>query len=208
MNARSTTPAPLVPARILLVLVVVFGAGCAVRAPVHEPAAEAAWLAHREVLRTIDEWQVQGRVAVRAGEEGWSAHFDWQQQGDAYRIRLRGPFGQGAVELRGDAHGVWMRQPDRPEVFASDAEALLERETGLRLPVSGLRSWLLGMPVEDIAADYEWDAQGVLSEIDQSGWHIAYNRYQQNGSLRLPARMRLERDTLQVKFVIDTWQMS
>lgn len=190
--------------KLLLLLL----AGCAVRAPLPEPAAEAAWLAHRASLQGLTHWQVQGRVAVRAGEEGWSAHFDWQQQGEDYRIRLRGPFGQGAVELHGNPGGVWLKHSDRPEVFALDPETLLERETGWRLPVSGLSAWLLGLPVAEVDADYQWDAQGALLEIDQDGWHIDYSRYQQNGALRLPVRMRLERNTLQVRFVIDSWQTS
>lgn len=189
-------------------LVLLLLAGCAARPPLPEPAAEAAWLAHRASLQALTHWQVQGRAAVRAGEEGWTAHFDWQQQGEHYRIRLRGPFGQGAVELRGNAAGVWLERSDRPAVFARDPETLLERETGWRLPVAGLRAWLLGLPVDGADADYQWDAEGTLIEIDQNGWRIDYSRYRQNGALRLPVRMRLERDTLKVKFVIDSWQTS
>ena len=188
-------------------LILVLG-GCATRPPAHDPAAEAAWLAHRASLEALTRWQVKGRVAVRAGDEGWSASFDWQQLGEQYRIRLRGPFGQGAVELRGNAQGVWLRQAEGAQVFARDPETLVERETGWRLPVSGLRSWLLGLPVAELEADYQWDARGTLLQIDQAGWHIDYNRYQQSGPLHLPARMRLERDTLQVRFVIDDWRLS
>ncbi|MGD2074389.1 MAG: lipoprotein insertase outer membrane protein LolB [Gammaproteobacteria bacterium] len=183
-------------------------AGCAVRPPVHEPAAEAAWLAHRASLEALTRWQVQGRVAVRAGDEGWSANFDWHQQGEEYRIRLRGPFGQGAVELHGNAQGVWLRHAEGKRVFARDPETLVEQETGWRLPVSGLRSWLLGLPAAEVQADYQWDAQGTLVQIEQAGWHIDYNRYQQSGPLRLPARLRLERDSLKLRFVIDNWRLS
>ena len=189
-------------------LVMLLLAGCAARPPLPGPDAEAAWLAHRAALQALSDWQVQGRVAVRAGEEGWNAHFDWQQHGAAYRIRLRGPFGQGAVELHGNTEGVWLKHSDRPEVFARDPETLLERETGWRLPVAGLTAWLRGLPVGELPADYQWDAHGTLVEINQDGWHIDYSRYQQNGALRLPVRMRLERDALQVRFVIDSWQTS
>jgi outer membrane lipoprotein LolB len=187
-------------------LLLVSLAGCATRPPLPDPGAEAAWLAHRAELQRLTHWQVQGRAAVRAGEQGWTAHFDWQQNGEAYRIRLRGPFGQGAVELRGNADGVWLQRSEQPAVFATDPDTLLERQTGWRLPVSGLRAWLRGLPVEGQPADYQWDSQGALIEIDQHGWHIDYTAYRQDGALRLPVRLRLERDTLKVKFVIDNWQ--
>ena len=134
---------------------------CATRPPA-PPADPAAWRAHRAALENLSQWQVQGRVGVRAGEEGWNASFDWQQQDQDYRIRLRGPFGQGAVELHGNDQGVWLKQADRPPVFALDPETLLERETGWWLPVSGLRFWLRGLPVPDSESEYRWDAQGSL----------------------------------------------
>jgi len=185
-----------------------FVTACAVRPPIPEPAAEAAWLLHRSSVVALTHWQVTGRVAVRAEDDGWNANFDWQQQGDEYRIRLRGPFGQGAVELHGNSAGVWLKRADQPAVFAVDAETLLVRETGWRLPVSGLGSWLRGLPLDGVDSHYQWDEQGRLSRIEQNGWQIDYARYQQSGSFDLPVRLRLERDSLQVKFVIDGWQTS
>lgn len=188
-------------------LVVMLLAGCATRPPVSEPASESVWLAHRSTLEALTDWQVQGRVGVRAGEDGWNASFDWQQQGDAYRIRLRGPFGQGAVELAGSAQGVWLTQADRPAVFARDAETLLQRETGWRLPVSGLSAWLRGLPRTAAHSEFSWDERGRLQQLDENGWRIDYLRYQQAHSLEMPARLDLHRDTLRVKFILDTWQV-
>jgi outer membrane lipoprotein LolB len=182
-------------------------AGCATRPPVSTPAAEAVWLAHRSTLEALTHWQVQGRVGVRAGEDGWNASFDWQQQGEAYRIRLRGPFGQGAVELAGSAQGVWLTQADRPAVFASDAETLLQRETGWQLPVSGLGAWLRGLPTAAAQSELVWDEHGRLQQMNENGWRIEYFDYQRADALELPARMDLQRDTLRVKLVLDAWQV-
>lgn len=181
---------------------------CATRAPLVAPAPEASWLAHRETLEALTEWRVQGRVAVRVGEEGWNAHFDWQQQGGDYRIRLRGPFGQGAVEMHGNTLGVWLQRADSPAVFALNPEALLEQETGWRLPVAGLSSWLRGLPVPGEKPGIQWDAAGRLVQIEQNGWQIDYSRYLAHGELQLPGKLQLRRDSIQVKFVIDDWQTS
>ena len=179
---------------------------CATRPPVTAPADQAVWLAHRASVETLTHWQLQGRIGVRAGEDGWNASFDWQQQDQDYRIRLRGPFGRGAVELHGNEAGVWLKQADRPAVFALDPETLLERETGWWLPVSGLSAWLRGLPAPDSESSYRWDDQGALTHIEQNGWRIDYRRYQQSGDLRLPDRINIEGDVLRVKFVIDEWQ--
>jgi outer membrane lipoprotein LolB len=183
-------------------------AGCATRPPVSEPVSEAAWLAHQALLETLTDWQARGRVAVRTGEDGWNAHFDWHQQGQDYLIRLRGPFGQGAVELQGNGRGVWLKRADQPAVFALDPETLLEQQTGWQLPVAGLSSWLRGLPVAELDGDLHWDGQGRLLQLRQNGWQIDYSRYQEQGNLQLPQKFKLERDTVKVRFVIDDWQLS
>jgi outer membrane lipoprotein LolB len=178
--------------------------GCATRPPA-EAAAESIWLAHRARLTTLTDWQAQGRVAIRRGDDGWNASFDWWQRQDSYRIRLRGPFGQGGIELHGDRLGVWMRRQDEPPVYASNVEDLLAQEIGWRLPVLGLVDWLRGLPVASQPALFDWDQQGRLQTLEQDGWHIDYPRYRSVGARQLPDKLRLMRDELQVKLVIDTW---
>ncbi len=197
------------PRWILPISVLLLIAGCATQPPVSEPVSDAVWLMHRARLAALTDWQVRGRVAVRTEDEGWNAHFDWYQQGPEYRIRLRGPFGQGAVELHGDGRGVWLKRADQDPVFALDPEALLEQQTGWRLPVAGLGAWLRGLPVEgNEDGDYQWDAQGRLLQLTQNGWLIQYGRYREEAGLQLPDKLKLERNSVKVRFVIDSWQVS
>ncbi|MFQ5642150.1 MAG: lipoprotein insertase outer membrane protein LolB [Thiogranum sp.] len=193
--------------RWLLLAMLLMTTACATRPQVPAPEAESAWLEHRATLEALHDWQVRGRVALRTEDEGWSAAFDWQQRGDDYRIRLRGPFGQGAVELRGDRHGVWLKRADQPAVFALNAEALLQQQTGWRLPVTGLAAWLRGLPVGGSDPLVRWDEQGRLLHIAQNGWQIDYQRYTDSNGLPLPQKLRLERDAVQVRFVLDDWQI-
>jgi len=193
--------------RWLWLLIPVLAVGCATRPPVAAPEAEPAWLEHRAALEALRDWQVQGRVALSTDNEGWNASFDWQQRGKNYRIRLRGPFGQGAVELHGGQHGVWLKRADQPAVFAHNPDVLLQQQTGWQLPVTGLSAWLRGLPVADGDPVIRWDAQGRLLHIGQSGWSIDYQRYLEKGGLSLPKKLRLKRDSIQVRFVVDSWQI-
>jgi outer membrane lipoprotein LolB len=194
------------PARLVLLsaLALLLNA-CASRPPGPE-APESVWLQHRDSVQTLSEWQLLGRVAIRNADEGWNASFDWRQSGQRYRIRLRGPFGQGAVELHGDPGGVWLRRQDQAPVFAHNADDLLARETGWQLPVSGLGDWLRGLPDASLTAELKWDAEGRLRKLLQGGWQIDYRRYRSVGARQLPDRLQLERDDLRVKVVVDSWQ--
>lgn len=192
--------------RTLLLAVSLLAGGCAVQPPV-PPADDSAWLAHRARIDQLSEWQLQGRVAIRNAEDGWHAAFDWQQQGRQYRLRLRGPFGQGALELRGDDSGVWLQRQDQAPVHARSVEQLLEQETGWRLPVLGLQDWLRGVPVDGRPAVLAWDDRGLLQSVRQDGWQIDYTRYDTVGGQQLPDRLQLQRDDLHVKVVVDQWQL-
>ena len=194
--------------RWLWLAVVAFLTACATRPAVSPTVSEASWLQHRAALQALTHWEVRGRMAVRTETEGWTAHFDWKQRDEEYLIRLRGPFGQGAVELHGDGQGVWLRRADHAPVFALNPETLLEQETGWQLPVAGLSSWLRGLPVPEGQPTISWDEQGRLLQIDQDGWRISYSRYSLQGVLQLPAKLRMQRDSLQVKFILDGWQTS
>ncbi len=193
--------------RLALVPLVLLLHACATRPPPAEPAPAAAWQAHQAQVQSLTSWEARGRVAIHNGDEGWQAAFDWRQQGGNYRLRLRGPFGQGAVELSGDPAGVWLRRADRQPVYARSVDQLLLAETGWRLPVRGLQDWLRGLPVADAAAVFDWDEQGRLQSLRQQGWQIAYRRYGRTQNYQLPERLQLTRDDLRVKVLVDAWQV-
>lgn len=190
-----------------LIMSVLLLSACATRPAVSPSAEESVWLDHQARVQSLGDWQVQGRVAVSREQEGWNANFDWRQRGEEYRIRLRGPFGQGAVELFGNAAGVWLKRKEQPTVYAHDAEALLEAETGWHLPLNGFGSWLRGLPGADAPATLDWDAEGRLRRLTQSDWEIDYRRYLVVEGLSLPDRLRMNRDSLLVKVVIDHWKL-
>ncbi|TCK19217.1 outer membrane lipoprotein LolB [Thiogranum longum] len=180
---------------------------CATQAPLHQPADSGSWEAHKASVAALRDWQVRGRLAVRTDEEGWSAAFDWKQDDDNYRIRLRGPFGQGAIELEGGDTGVWLKRAGRPAEFSTRPEILLEQQSGWRLPVAGLDYWLRGLPDREGDARTRLDAAGRLASLQQHGWQIEYRDYRDYGGYALPARLDLQRDGVHVKLLVDEWEL-
>lgn len=151
-------------------------------------------------------WSLRGRIAVHAGEQGWHASLNWRQSVTGYQLELSGPLGQGAVRLTGDAAGVTLERADGLRDWAEDADALLARNTGWTLPVSGLRYWVQGRAVPERPAEWERDADGRPLRLRQDGWDIRYSSYQdQPGGAPLPKRIDLERDGIRARLLIDAW---
>ena len=157
---------------------------------------------------TLSAWQFNGRVSLTRGEEGWHAGLHWQEQAGSFYLRVSGPLGQGGFQLNGDARGVVLVDADGQTFAAQDADALLVQVTGWELPVSGLRHWIRGLP-EPAAGEAQAnrDEAGQLRRLEQSGWTINYERYQVVDGVSLPAKLRLVREDVAVRIVIDQWQL-
>jgi len=157
---------------------------------------------------TLSAWQFNGRVSLTRGEEGWHAGLHWQEQAGSFFLRVSGPLGQGGFQLNGDARGVVLVDADGQTYAAQDADTLLVQVTGWQLPVSGLRHWIRGLPEPAAGqAQATRDEAGQLRRLEQSGWTINYQRYQVVDGISLPAKLRLAREDIAVRIVIDQWQL-
>ena len=155
----------------------------------------------------FSDWQLQGRIALTHGDQGWHASLLWQQQATAYQLKVSGPLGQGGFQLAGDEAGVVLVDAEGNSSSAYDGDALLLQVTGWQLPVTGLRYWVRGLPVPDVEASRVYDKSGQLSRLEQSGWRIDYQRYQLVEGAAMPSKLQLEREGISVRLVIKQWQL-
>lgn len=188
------------PARGAACMLVALLAGCAGFTPQPTPNWEHA--AAR--LARLERFTVQGRVAVATAQGGFNASLYWEQDGARYRMRLSGPFGRGAIELEGAPGRVELRT-DQEVLTAADARELLERTLGWSLPVAGLRYWARGIPAPDAPVERLELEHGRLWRLEQAGWRVEVQRYAQQGSYTLPAKMHLSSDYAEVRLAVNRW---
>lgn len=195
-------------------------AGCATAPsppPVENPTA--AWQARQATLRTVGAWTLQGRLAMRAAEEGWQADVTWVRDRERQQIDLAGPLGRGHLRLTEDSGGAELRDADQKTWRADNAQQLLYRTTGWLVPLDGLNYWILGLPAPGPGAKLELDDQGRLKTLDQSGWDIRFLEYARQGSLDLPSKIFIKRQgdgnetasathvDVEVRLIIERWTL-
>ncbi len=170
---------------------------------------QQTWQDRKITLSEIDHWHLSGRVAVTQGDEAWSLSLDWQQQGDDYRIQLHGLFGAGRVQLVGNADGVLLKDSDDQVFYADTPEALLLQQTGVHMPVAGLRYWVRGLVSPTQATQPDLDPQGRLAYLEDAQWQVKFRRYMQVSGLDLPAKVFIKKPATQidVRLVVDEWQL-
>jgi len=164
--------------------------------------SEVLWREHVLALKGRNSWRAAGRVAVRSSDDGWSAGFRWTQDGQPYEIVISGALGMRRLRLRGDANEVWLRASDGTEVYSPDPASLLRRRLGVALPVLALRYWIIGLPQPGQPHQRELDQHGRLLRLEQGGWQITYQQYEQVQALWLPARLELRRAGIRVKVIV------
>ncbi len=177
-----------------------------VRHSVQDPIQ--TWRRQQPILEGLTSWDLRGRIAVRAGNDGFNANFSWRQWGERYHIQLSGPFGIGVLTLAGDANGVALRSKGKTVFRRGDAAAILYRQTGVRLPIAALRYWVRGVPQREVPAKVVLDREGRLKELRQAGWHMHYKRYTRLRNMELPAKLFLDNRDLKVRLVIDRWVLA
>jgi outer membrane lipoprotein LolB len=177
-------------------------AGCATRAPITAPSPEA-WWTHQQGLRSLQAFQIDGRVAA-AGQPG-SGQLRWVQgAGGVFDIRVSGPLGSGSLRLRGTLERVLIEdRAGRRESLTPEAE--LEALLGSRLPLDALVYWARGLPQPGVAARYALDAAGRLQQLLQGGWQLDYAAYH-GGEPSLPRRIELRRPGTEITLLLDRWQ--
>lgn len=170
------------------------------------PGDPAAWNRHRDSLRPLESWQLEGKIGIKSPQESGSGTLFWLQRQDYFDLRLSGPLGRGAARLTGRPGKVVMEIAGEGQFAAESPEALLEARTGWRLPVTYLLWWIKGLPVPDRPGRLALNSAGQLAQLDQDGWHLEYSNYVPHNGYSLPERIRLEGPNLQVTLVIKDWQ--
>ena len=189
---------------LLLALLVL--AGCATtRQSVDLPVLDS-WETRNDVLTNVRDWEFKGRIAVKAGDDGFNGKFNWIQQDEAFNATVGGPLGIGTVLIEGDERSVILTDKDGVRTVLKDTEQELRWRYGWTIPVGSLRYWALGIPDPDVpAAATELDENGRLVRLEQSGWIVEITRYSEGGGQQMPRILAATNPDTRVRMVIDRW---
>lgn len=184
-------------------------AGCSFLGPrenVGGQGDEALWNAHKAQVTSIDGWQIDGKLGVRAPNDSGSGVLFWLQRRDYYDIRLSGPMGRGASRLTGHEGDSVLEVANQGRFEAASPEQLLKEQIGWKLPVSHLQWWVRGLPAPDSKSRLTLNADSRLYHLEQDGWQVDYGDYREQDGYWLPERLKLTSDELDITLVIKDWQ--
>jgi outer membrane lipoprotein LolB len=200
-------------ARLALAALVLAAAGCRTLPPapgpvIVGPGADAPSAVQRELLGKLDRYSLNGRVAVAANGQGFTAALRYQQLPEGSNLALDGPLGIGGLRLAYSGDDLRVKNSKGVELNGAAARADLERRLGFELPLAQLRWWLLGVPAPGQALiPLEQDpVTGELRGFTQDGWRVSILSRVPAMGFALPQRLTAERTGARLKLVIERWQ--
>lgn len=194
---------------LIFLLAVISLTACTTPAP-HSYVADPdkKWEQRQIELSEINDWFLNGRVAIINGDESWFLSMEWQRHDDKYILDLSGPFGAGHAQLTGTNDGVVLVDSDKNYFFSDSPDRLLQEVTGLRMPVKGLLYWMRGLPNWNINKEKEKiDEFGRLAMLQQNGWRVRFKRYLDVEKHELPQKIFIDGYDLKVKIFVDEWDL-
>lgn len=164
-----------------------------------------SWEMRTDVLGGIENWEFKGRIAVKAGDDGFNGKFNWAQRDSDFNATVGGPLGMGTVRIEGDGQIITLTDKDGVETVLHDPEVELRWRYGWTIPVTSLRYWALGIPDPGTPSTTSLDEQGLLSRLEQSGWVVEISSYREGGGQQMPRILTATNPDTRVRMVIDRW---
>lgn len=207
-------PAPRFLARAITLSAALLLAACATQPLVLD---DPDWLRHQTSVDSLQHWELSGRLNVRQNDQSDTVNINWLQQDTAFDLRLNSSvLGLGAVHAYGVPTQVTVEKAGEEPATLPGLGAVTQEYFGYELPAARLLYWVRGLPAPGLRGSNTFNANGMLAtlrQVDEAGleWNLVFDRYLPlnggTGMVYLPGRIVIQREGLQLRFLINTWQV-
>ena len=188
-------------------------------APIAE-TPRSLWQQRQKQMTTFVNWDLKGRLAVRAGTLSDSASLIWKRSGTEQEIQLFGPFGGGRVHISQNLDRAILADGAGQEIQGRSAEEVLFNALAWSVPFTEMGYWVRGLPAPGKHDGIGLDYGGRARHLTQRGWQIEYPEYRMFQGVELPNRIVIRAlpgtvtldhgdptpvDPISVKLVIGSW---
>lgn len=174
------------------------------------PPLSTQWLAHQASVSKIQNFTVKGKVAFIRPKERVSARFIWTQKGNDISLRVINFLGSTLFKLETTDENAVLVDNQGQTHTGLDATRLLERLTGISLPVDEMMRWIKGLPSPKNT--YILGKDNRLASLSQHnplraqpGWQVKYLAYDAKKRHLLPSKINMRLGHQTVNLVISEW---
>ena len=175
--------------------------------PLESPAFAQAYQTRFGQISLLDQWTLDGRLAISNGKDGGSGNLLWQNNAGITRMSFRGALGKGAWQLQTEENGVRLELANGTVHHAASVAELVLKQVGWKVPVDALAWWIKGLAYPDKWDSRSLDENGRLTKLRQFGWDVDFSNYGQSDGYWLPRKLTARRGEYSVKMAVRSWRL-
>lgn len=203
---------------LLIPLILFLLSGCSTTSQIPDAVSGSSsksknWKLRQIKLEALRYWELQARASITYRDENWPFGLAWQQKSvNNYIMSIKHPLTKGELaKIVNTGNSVSLSVNNTGKVYRdSSAERLIEKHLRLKLPVKGMRYWVLGIASPDHPiSSVQLDARGRPIVLKQAGWNIQYAQYNSQKVDALPTSIIVSRTSPQpvrVKMRVRQWK--
>lgn len=181
---------------------------------VQQPPLSVEWQAHQTQLESLTHFQVLGKLGYIDDTQRQSLNFVWEQSPTITEIKLNTFFGKNVLTLLLVDNGAKLTLSSGETYFDSDADALIYKLTGMKIPVSDMKYWIKGDPKN--ATQYAINELNALSSLTKQSkdesWLLSYDNYRTVENYLLPQTLKLSQietttNNVKLNIAISRWKL-
>jgi outer membrane lipoprotein LolB len=165
--------------------------------------------AREHQLAKVDHWVLQGKIGVsgqvNGKSDGGSGTLTWTQNGDSYEFVVRGPVGAKSFRLSVTPEGAVLEGLDGGPLRSPDAESLVQKALGWRVPLRDLRAWVLGLRADSGPAELKFGDDGLPALLSQDGWNVTDPAWNSARQPAVPSKVFADNPPYKVKLSVESW---
>ncbi len=182
--------------KVLVILLVLTGlVACS---SINTYRAGSDLLKNRTVM-DLPSWAIDGRLLIK-GQDIMTASINWRHAPTIDKLKLAGVLGLGAVYIELNEQGILIDKGQGDRYFSLDVDGFIAQEIGFLVPITALRRWIIGAPLEGTPA--VWFDDG----FEQLGWRVTYSEYMTTQVGGMPHKLKIAKDKINLKLVVDKWE--
>lgn len=162
-------------------------------------------------LTTVNNWQINGKIAFINGKERKSANIFWQNNPVTAleQLNLTTYLGINVLDVT-LSDNIYTVNVDNNSYQHTDIDYILQSLTGYQLPSQALKSWIKAIPFhssDKVTLHQETQLPlSITSYYNDKTWQIRYQNYSEIKGIPLPKRLTIKQQDLTIKLVINQWQ--
>ncbi len=159
---------------------------------------QEGWLVPGDGLE-IKQWKLQGRLLIRT-EDILNVNINWRHNGAKDELSLFGVLGLGRKKIEIDGKSISLDDGNGKKISSNDVDGFIAQQLGLVVPITALRRWVLGQPIN------EEPVLKIKDGFEQLGWQIKSSRFRETVIGVMPHKLKISKNKIKLTLIIDRWE--